>query len=155
MSPNTDARNKYNVSPSESRTLHGKVYPSKAEMLYAKALYDNRESGTVIEYIEQPRCVLGEDTVYHPDFFVVPNVSGNRWYGPEAEWVAGLGVTLLSGRKMVFYVDVKGVSTPSFNRSKKLWVKYARHCLYVVKFDYGKREFYTEVIVEPKRIYGN
>ena len=139
MVPNTDTRNKYNVSPSESRTLHGKVYPSKAEMLYAKALYDNRESGVVIEYIEQPRCVLGEDTVYHPDFFVVPSP----------------GVISPSDRGLVYYVDVKGVATPSFNKVKKLWAKYARHCLHVVKFDYGKREFYTEGVVKPNRIYGN
>lgn len=98
-------RNKYHVAPKERRTdENGRVYASRAEMLYAKNL---RLLG--VEFIEQPRVTLGDTgIVYVPDFYA--NLNG--------DWV---------------YIDVKGVETAAFRIKKKLWKLYGPASLHVVK----------------------
>lgn len=100
--------NKYHVAPKDDRTWNGKVYDSKAEMFYAKRLGTGVAMGVIVDYIEHPRIRLGEDTVYEADFLVVETDG-------------------------VYYVDVKGHETPEFKRVKKLWRKYGRLPLRIVK----------------------
>jgi hypothetical protein len=79
-------------------------------MEYAQVLWQLRELGEIVEYIEQPRLWLGVPlNVYVPDFFVVSEC-GVCWY-----------------------VDVKGVETAKFKRDKKLWREYGRQELHLVK----------------------
>lgn len=103
-------RNKYRVAPKALRTdANGKVYASKAEMLYAAQL---RAIGA--SFIEQPRVMLGDSgIVYVSDFYI----KGED--GPE-------------------YVDVKGVQTPVFKLKKKLWKVYGPAPLRIVRRDHGR-----------------
>lgn len=59
-------RNKYRVAPKSRRTdATGKVYASRAEMLYAAELRVLN-----VAFTEQPRIALGDtDIVYVPDFY--------------------------------------------------------------------------------------
>jgi len=114
---------KYGVSASAERTWHGRTYHSKAEMEYAKQLEFQRQVGEIIEYTEQPRGALGvPENEYRPDFFVVPT------------------------NEMPYYVDVKGKETQQFKKTKKLWARYGRLDLHVVRKQ-GKR-FSTSEVVE-------
>ena len=108
--------NKYRVSAPEARTWNGKTYASKAEMEYAVMLHTQLERGQfILDYIEQPRVWLGvRENVYVPDFLVV--------------WAD----------RCPSYIDVKGVETAAFRRNKKLWSRYGRLELQVVKKK-GKR----------------
>jgi len=121
-------RHKYKVSAVEDRTWNGRLYASKAEMMYAIDLDAFREAGAIVEYIEQPKCYLGADTVYRADFFVVAATTPIE----------------------VYYVDVKGVTTGAFNKIKKLWDKYARIPLHIVKYDYRRKIFYTDEVVASR-----
>lgn len=116
---NPKKAHKFNVAPSESRKARGKVYASKAEMLYANHLLTLGYT----EIIEQPKIRLGEDTEYRPDFLILNLGKGEAWY-----------------------VDVKGVETNDFKRIKKLWVKYGRLPLHVVQKKRGK--FVTTEVIE-------
>lgn len=98
-------KNKYHVAPKRQRTIGTRTYASKAEMKYAAQLKIDPD---VRIFIEQPRVYLGEDTVYKPDFFVL-RTNGDA-----------------------FYVDVKGVETTEFKRTKLLWEKYGKLELYIV-----------------------
>ena len=100
--------NKYGVSTPDRRTFNGRVYASRAEMLYAVELSLMAEVGTIVGFAEQPRVQLGPDTVYKPDFVVV-----------------GLDAT--------FFVDIKGAEPPTFTKVKKLWAKYMRVPLHIVR----------------------
>lgn len=111
-------RHKYNVSPVDQRTARGRVYASKAEKEYADMLWLLRDSGDYDEVVEQPCVQLGEDFKYRPDFLVI-------------------------GEAGIEYVDVKGVETNDFKRTKKLWKKYGRLTLAVVKRK-GKRFVVSE-----------
>lgn len=104
-------RNKYGVAPKPDRTWRGNTYSSKAEMLYAKRLFD--VGGSIV--IEQPRVYLGEDTVFRPDFFVYEFSTGDCWF-----------------------VDVKGTETREFARIKKLWFKHGPAPLRVVSLKNNK-----------------
>lgn len=118
-------RNKYNVSPAEDRTLHGRTYDSKAEMEYARNLYLLQDAGEIIDFIEQPAVWLGvPENKYRPDFFVVPTSGDTRCY----------------------YVDVKGVETMTFKRNKKLWTQYGKAPLYITKRTSPGKFKITEVI---------
>lgn len=114
---NFGRRHKYNVSAPEARTWRERTYASKAEMLYAQLLNLELDDGQLIEIVEQPRIRLGPDFVYVPDFLVIPSGNGEPWY-----------------------VDVKGVQTPQFRKAKKLWAKYGRLSLCVMK-QAGKTKF--------------
>jgi len=116
------SRHKYNVATPDRRRWRDKTYDSRAEMLYAKHLDALIETANLTDFCEQPQVMLGEDTRWRLDFFVV-------------------GI----GREM-YYVDVKGRETPDFRRKKKLWQKYGRLPLHIVKLK-GKR-FETVEIVE-------
>ena len=104
-------RSKYNVSKPAARTFDGKVYASKAEMLYAKMLAEELLAGDghILDVIEQPRVSLGcRENVYVPDFLIVP----------------------ISGRP--YFVDVKGMETPAFKKNVNLWRRYGRLPLHIV-----------------------
>lgn len=119
-------RNKYRVSAPAARTWNGKTYASKAEMLYAQELALRLQAGELAEVVEQPRLWLGvPENVYQPDFLLIP-----------------------FGDAMPYYVEVKGVETPAFKRNKKLWKRYGRLALHVVKRK-GSRFVTTETIT-PK-----
>ena len=124
-------RNKYNVSPAEARTFMARCYDSKAECLYAKRLYAMRSEGLIRDYVEQPSTWLGiPENKYRADFLVIPNT-----------------------KRVPYYIDVKGVETPQFKKTKKLWAKYAYLDLVVVKLINGKKFEVSEVIpggADPK-----
>jgi len=101
-------RSKFNVAKKEDRTWRGKVYASKAEMLYAQAIEVQIKAGEIVEVVEQPRLWLGvPENVYVPDFLVVTTTEA-------------------------FYVDVKGTETAAFKKNKRLWAKYGRLPLRIV-----------------------
>ncbi len=111
--PKEDSRmSKYKVSPANERQYLGRTFGSKAEMEYCKMLEDSVKTGSIMDYICQPRVWLGvPENVYVPDFFVIPHPS------------IGMG----------WYVDVKGVETAKFKKDKKLWAAYGRGKLKIVK----------------------
>ena len=125
-------RNKYNVDNSESgkakRRFRDRAYDSIAECEYAKRLQLLLTHGEILEVIPQPIVQLGEDTTYRPDFLVV-------------EYFSSQSVRTL----VAYYVDVKGTETPDFKRTKKLWKKYGRLPLHIVKLKRGNFET-TEII---------
>lgn len=103
--------NKYRVSAPEARTFNGKVYASKAECMYAQELALRLRAGELAEVVEQPRLWLGVvENIYVPDFLIIP-----------------------FGDAMPYYIDVKGVETAAFKKNKKLWAKYGRLQLRIVK----------------------
>lgn len=105
---------KYRVSPADQRTWNGRVFASKAEMLYAKLLADWQYLGAVSWWIEQPLFRLGcPENTYRPDFLVC--------------WRE------IDGREWCQAIDVKGVSTAAFKRNLKLWKQYAPMTLRIVK----------------------
>jgi len=119
--------NKYNVAPKEQRTIGTRTYDSKAEAQYAEMLAGELARNLIVEWIPQPAVQLGADTVYRPDFLVIDRD------GP-------------------FYVDVKGVETADFKRTKRLWAKYGRLPLHIVKktgTGFGWKT--VEVVEGPKR----
>jgi len=99
-------RNKFNVAPPEHRTYRGRVYASKAERQYAEHV---RLDPDVAEVVDQPKVRLGPDFSYRPDFLVVPR------------------------QGTPYYVDVKGVETKEFATVRRLWPKYGRLPLLIVK----------------------
>lgn len=100
---------KFNVSKPAERTWNGRCYDSKAECAYAKVLH-GLIGHVYREVVEQPRLWLGvRENVYVPDFLVI----------------------CLDGE--TYYVDVKGMETPKFKRDKKLYQRYGRLPLRVMK----------------------
>ena len=93
-------RNKYNVSKPSERSYKGRIYDSKAEMLYAQRLDLLIKAGEVLDFVDQPKVHISGDLWYRPDFFVV-----------ESE--------------QAYYVDVKGVVTDGFRKIVQAWP--ARH----------------------------
>lgn len=118
-------RSKYNVAPAEDRRWNGRAYDSKAEMLYAIHLEEQRALGVLIEIVAQPRIWLGvPENVYVPDFLVIP--------------AEGFGEA--------HYIDVKGVETQQFKKVKKLWKAYGRIPLKIVV--QKGRSFVTNEIIK-------
>jgi len=117
-------KSKYNVAPAQQRTWNGRVYASKGEMRYAQHLWNMVEHGQIREVVEQPCVRLGLDSTYRPDFLIVP--TGGTAY----------------------YVDFKGVETADFRRNVKLWAKYGRLDLQVVKLK-GER-FITDRVIRKE-----
>ena len=78
--------------------------------------------GIIVDYICQPKVWLGcPEYTYTPDFFVVPHGAPPH------------------------YVDVKGMETTAFKRTKKMWAAHGRLNLVIVKKK-GKKFETTEVI---------
>ena len=101
---------KYNVAPAEQRRALGRTFASKAENEYALQLEMCVECGIIIDYICQPKVWLGcVEYTYSPDFLVIPEGAAPH------------------------YVDVKGMETTAFKRTKKLWAGHGRLPLHVVK----------------------
>jgi len=106
-------KNKYNVSKPEERRYNGRTYASKAEMRYAMLLYQLRDNGDIVDFVEQPRLWLGvPENKYVPDFLVIPESSISAY--PH-------------------YIDVKGFYTPAFKRVVKLWEAYGILDLIIIK----------------------
>lgn len=104
--PNKKRGNKFGAK----RTVYnGWSYSSKAEAAYAQRLDLLIASGDVFIWLRQVGVDLGQDTRYHADFLVI-EFDGN-----------------------IYFVDVKGVETTSWKRTKKLWRKYGVLPLHVVK----------------------
>ena len=113
---------KYKVSPPDERKFLGRTFGSKAEMHYCVMLEAMVEQDIIRDYVCQPRTWLGvPENVYVPDFFVVP-----------------VGA-------IPHYVDVKGLETAKFKRDKKLWSRYGRLPLHIVKRK-GSKFITSEVI---------
>lgn len=99
-------RQKYNAKPTEYK---GRKYDSKAEAEHAKKLDELQEGGIVYLWLRQIPFDLGEDTRYRADFLVIETTG---------EFYA---------------VDVKGMETSSWKRTKRLWKKYGVMPLKVIK----------------------
>ena len=122
--------NKYNTSPPEQRRYNGRTYASKAEMRYAKYLYQMRDDKLIVDFVEQPRLWLGvPENIYVPDFLVIPEGDGSY-----------------PGSLLPYYVDVKGYYTPKFKRTIKLWRAYGILDLVVVKAT--KTSFKTTEVID-------
>ncbi len=100
-------RSKYNAKRTE---YNGVGYASKAEAARAQELDLLLKAGEIRDWIGQPTVRLGiPENVYKPDFHVTP-LQGYPWYE-----------------------DVKGMETPKFRRDKKLWGRYGRADLKIIK----------------------
>jgi hypothetical protein len=99
-------RNKYNATPTEYR---GWRFDSKAEAEYARLLDTRKESGSVAYWLRQVAFDLTETDRYRADFLVV-----------ESDGT-------------IFAVDVKGMETPRFKKTRKLWERYGCMPLLIVK----------------------
>jgi hypothetical protein len=113
---------KYHTAPKEERTWRGKVYDSKLEMTYAHWVWMMVGGGDLAEVVEQPKVRLGEDFTYRPDFLIIPN------------------------RETPYYVDTKGAETREFKKTTKLWMKYGRLDLHIVKAG-GGCGFHTDRVI--------
>ena len=110
------AYNKYRVAPKDARTWNGITFASKAEMLRAVELANimrwtaGGAIPKIIDVIYQPKFRLGVSlNVYIADFLVIPKDG------------------------LVWVEDVKGSETPKFKRDKKLWKRYGRLTLRILK----------------------
>ena len=99
-------KQKYNATATEYR---GWRFDSKAEANYARELDQKVGSGEVHCWLRQTPFDLGEDTRYRADFLVI-----------EADGT-------------IYAVDVKGMETQSFKKIKRLWEKYGKIPLRVIK----------------------
>ena len=108
--------NKYRVAAKKNRTWNGIIFASKAEKIRAMELDGMRLWMTgeiipkIITVLYQPKFRLGvSENVYVADFLVIPE-DGKVW----AE-------------------DIKGTETPKFKRDKRLWKRYGRLPLRILK----------------------
>ncbi len=99
-------RNKYNA---KATIYRGWRFDSKAEAEYAKVLDQQIETGHVHFWMRQVPFDITEDDRYKCDFLV---------FYTNGEVAA---------------VDVKGVETESWRRTRRLWIKYGPMPLHVVK----------------------
>lgn len=114
---------KYKTSPASERQYLGRTFGSKAEMQYCMMLERMVDEEIILDYVCQPKVWLGvPENVYIPDFLVLP-------VGAPAH-----------------YVDVKGVETSKFKRDKKLWARYGRLALHIVKSQ-GNARFKTSEVI--------
>ena len=90
-------------------TYKGRKYDSKAEASWAMRLDEKKAFGIVRTWLRQVPFDLGEDDRYRADFLVL-----------ERDGSA-------------YAVDVKGVETPAWRRTRKLWAKYGPMPLHVIK----------------------
>jgi hypothetical protein len=115
--------NKYRVAPADQRKAFGKTYASKAEREYAELCHAMVKAGAFRFVLEQVTLWLGvPENTYRPDFFVM---YADGTYA---------------------FVDVKGMETPAFKKTVKLWHAYGPCRLLVVKKS-GKN-FKTAYVVE-------
>lgn len=114
-------RNKYRVAPAEQRRYKGRTYASKAERDYAALLDLELASGNYREWVPQPIVTLVEGYDVRPDFLIIDDEGG------------------------AFYVDVKGMETTAFKKTKRMWSTHGRLPLRVVKRK-GARFVVTEII---------
>ena len=112
------AQSKYRVAARSKRTDDdGIVYDSALEMKRMYELEESKRLGEITEYLYHVRVRLG-DIVYETDFMVIgPRSTINRECSLYPVW----------------FEDVKGVETPSFRRVRKLWPKYMKLTLMILK----------------------
>ena len=106
MRVNIKRKQKYNAKKTQYR---GWNFDSRAEAQYAEYLDGGVESGEIHCWLRQTPFDLGEDTRYRSDFVVI-----------ETDGT-------------IYAVDVKGMETPRFRQIRKLWEKYGRMPLRVIK----------------------
>lgn len=120
---------KYRAKPTE---YNGVNYSSKAEAHRAQELDLMLAAGTIIEWVRQPVFRLGvPENKYVADFLVIREHT--------KDWPSGMEV---------WVEDVKGQELPAFKKNKRLWAKYGRLPLVILKAK-GKRLVATERI-EPE-----
>lgn len=117
------------VAPREQRTYNGELFASKAEMEYYRDVLIPMQSAGMIHLLErQVNFALGcPENVYRVDFMYFVK-------RPDP----------IGSEKIV--VDVKGMTTQSFARHRKLWSIYGTCPLHIVKRS-GKKFKTVEVIV--------
>ena len=98
-------KHKYHAKPLE---FNGRTYPSTAQAHRAMELDALKKDGEIRDYFEEVWVILGPDERTRVDFMVV-----------------GFG--------SVWFEDVKGMETPRFRKIRKLWEKYARFTLHIIK----------------------
>ena len=106
MQVNIKRKQKYNAKKTQYR---GWNFDSRAEAKYAEYLDGGVESGEIYCWFRQTPFDLGEDTRYRADFVVI-----------EADFT-------------IYAIDVKGMETPGFKKIKKLWEKYGKIPLRIIK----------------------
>lgn len=118
------------VSPAKDRTYNGELFASKAEMEYYRDVLLIQKCGGIISTIErQPKFLLGcPENVYRADFLVI----SNKWPEP-------------------IVIDVKGMTTQSFARHRRLWSVYGVCPLHIVKRS-GKKFKTVEIVVPGQKL---
>ena len=119
---------KFNVAAKEDRTWRGKTYDSKLEMIYGQWLWMMVDQDEIVEVVEQPKVALTEDFAFKPDFLIIGQSSQPPCLG--------------------YYVDVKGVETRDFKRVARLWAKYGRLPLHIIKKANNPFGWATDRIIE-------
>lgn len=123
------------VSPKEERTFLGEIFASKAEMHYYMCLKMMQNSGGICNLERQPKFELGcPENVYRADF---------KYQRP----LAGVPDILET-----IVVDVKGMTTQSFRRHRKLWSVYGSFPLHIVKGSYQSGFKTVEIIVPGAKL---
>ena len=108
--------NKYHAKPT---VYNGVRYDSKAEARYAGMLDDSKAAGgPVWEWWRQVKIPLGPDFSTRVDFLVAEIYTSQHIAGPLVTFHA---------------VEVKGKETREFVKVRKLWPKYVRYPLHIVK----------------------
>lgn len=118
---------------SEHRTYEGRIYASKAEMLYAEYLDALVKLGEVFRWLPQPLFHLTPDISFRPDFIVTGHT-------PDVQDPSQVF-------EDTYAVDVKGYAQVGWTKKRKLWLKYAPIKLLVV--ERKKHSFQTIEIVDP------
>jgi hypothetical protein len=112
-------QSKYRVSAKAKRTdADGIVYDSALEMRRAVELKCMKMTGEITDYIHHVVVRLG-DIKYETDFLVF-----KPWLPDGAN---------MNNCHVVHFEDTKGAETPSFRRVRKLWPKYQKLPLVVLK----------------------
>lgn len=102
--------NKYRVAPAVERTYNGVTYASKAQAIRAAELDILIKIGDIISWESEPAFELG---------------------CPENKYKADFGVVNSDGSKHA--EEVKGFETREFKKDKRLWKKYGKLPLKILK----------------------
>lgn len=117
-------QSKYRVAAKAKRTdADGIVYDSALEMKRAVELKGMKMTGEITDYIHHVRVRLG-DLVYETDFLVIVRVEVSEWDSLKPVY-------------HVWFEDTKGAETREFKRVRKLWSKYMKLPLIILKRSRG------------------
>lgn len=105
--PRASSKSKYGAVKTE---YAGVRYDSRGEARRAESLDMLVAAGECLDWVRQPKVALGvPELTYRPDFLVIP-ARGKPWYE-----------------------DFKGAETPEFRKNARLWARYGRLELRVVR----------------------